>query len=68
MTQLQLCIAFLVHVAIKKVFAGQESGRPVTESPDAAKQKKRLLLVKETNIAAAVLTKLSVPSGAMEKV
>lgn len=63
-TQLQLCVAFLAHVAIKKVFARQESGRPWTEILDAAKQENVLLLVKETNTTAPVLTKLAVPRGA----
>lgn len=36
--RLQFCIA-LVHVAIKTVFAGQESTETLTESPDAARQK-----------------------------
>lgn len=60
--QLQFCIAALVPAATKAVFAGQESTKTLTQSPDAARQKKLFLLAKETHATAPVLVKLAVPS------
>lgn len=59
--QLQFCIAFLVHAAIKTVFAGQESTKTLTKSPNGTRQKILLLLAKETSVAGPVLTKLAMP-------
>lgn len=58
--QLLFCIATLVHAAIKTVSAGQESTKTLTESPDAARQEKVLLLAKETNGVVPVLTMLAI--------